>query len=103
MDEMGANIDDGIHAAAESQIKMLDGLIQLLETIVAMEGLSDIAGDDMVLELPEIVVKPPEMPSEADFNGDMLAYQKALKAYELELDSFHKQYGDVNIAYTEDY
>ena len=38
---------------------MLDGLIQVLETVVAMEGLSDVAGDDLELQLPEIVVSDP--------------------------------------------
>ena len=33
---------------------MLDGLIALLETIVAMEGLSDVAGEDMNLDLGDI-------------------------------------------------
>lgn len=39
---MGEGIDDGIHAMADSQIKMLDGLIQLMETVVAMEELGEI-------------------------------------------------------------
>ena len=33
---MSGNIEDGIHAMAQSQIDMLDGLIAFLETIVAM-------------------------------------------------------------------
>ena len=42
---MGAGIDEGIHALAESQVSMLDGLIQLLETIVAMEKIGDVEAD----------------------------------------------------------
>ena len=42
---MGQNVEDGIHAMASSQIEMLDGMIALLETVVAMEKLSAVAGD----------------------------------------------------------
>jgi len=34
---MAKGVDAGIKAMAKDQIKMLDGLIQLLETVVAME------------------------------------------------------------------
>ena len=42
---MGANIEDGIHAMAQSQISMLDGLIAFLQTIVAMQKLGDVDTD----------------------------------------------------------
>jgi len=37
-----ANVGEGIKEIANSQIKMLDSMIQLLETVVAMEELGDI-------------------------------------------------------------
>ena len=47
--DMSDGIDKGIHEMAQSQIKMLDGLIAFLETIVAMQDLgsldSDFSGD----------------------------------------------------------
>ena len=55
---MADGIDEGIHQMAQSQIDMLDGMIQLLETIVAMEKLGDIAsgGDkDNVIDLHDIL------------------------------------------------
>lgn len=42
---MGDDVEAGIHAMAESQIEMLDGMIKLLETVVAMEQLGDIDVD----------------------------------------------------------
>ncbi len=45
-DVMNANIEKGIHALAESQVDMLDAMIQLLETVVAMEELGDIDVDE---------------------------------------------------------
>ena len=44
-DAMGKNIEEGIHAMAKSQIEMIDAMIQLLETVVAMEKLGDIDVD----------------------------------------------------------
>jgi len=52
---MGENVSKGISSMAKSQVKMLDGMIQLLETIVAMEQLGDIDVDtDNILDLSEI-------------------------------------------------
>ena len=54
-DQMNANIENGIHELAASQVAMLDAMIQLLETIVAMEELGDIDVDsDNTLDLGEI-------------------------------------------------
>lgn len=54
---MGADVEKGIHAMAQSQIDMLDGLIALLETIVQMEELGGIdSNGDMTIELPEIFI-----------------------------------------------
>ena len=48
-------VDAGIHALAESQIKMLDGLISLLEAIVQMEKLSEIDLDESgTIDLSEL-------------------------------------------------
>lgn len=54
---MKQGIDDGIKAMAQSQIDMLDGMIQMLETIVAMEKLGDIAGKDDVIDIGDILPK----------------------------------------------
>ena len=62
-DQMNANIEDGIHAMADSQIKMLDAMIQLLETIVAMEELGDIDVDsDGLLNFDEFVDTTTDIP-----------------------------------------
>lgn len=54
-DAMADNVDAGIQAIAKSQIDMLDSMIQLMETIVAMEQLGDIDLDsDNTLDLGEI-------------------------------------------------
>lgn len=45
-DQMNANIENGIHELADSQIQMIDAMIQLLETIVAMEELGNIDVDE---------------------------------------------------------
>ena len=52
--DMSAGIQSGLKEMADGQVEMLDGLIALLETIVAMEGLSDVAGEDMNLDLGDI-------------------------------------------------
>lgn len=51
---MAKGVHEGIKAMAESQIEMLDGMIQLLETVVAMEGLKDIAGTDNKIDLTDL-------------------------------------------------
>jgi len=54
---MAKGVHAGIKAMAESQIEMLDGMIQLLETVVAMEGLKDIAGTDNEIDLTDLFPK----------------------------------------------
>ena len=49
-----AGITKGIQSMAESQVKMLDGLIAMLEIVVAMEQLGDIAGENNVIDLREL-------------------------------------------------
>lgn len=48
------SVTSGIQAASKSQVKMLDGLIAMLEIIVAMEQLGDITGDDTTINLGDI-------------------------------------------------
>ena len=56
--EMDAGVTAGIQDFAHAQVNMLDGMIQLLETIVAMEQLGDIAddgiGDKNIIEIDDI-------------------------------------------------
>lgn len=44
-DAFSGNVTEGIQTFAKSQVEMLDGMIQMLETIVAMEKLGDIDGN----------------------------------------------------------
>lgn len=60
---MAKGVHEGIKAMAESQIEMLDGMIQLLETVVAMEGLKDIAGTDNKIDLTDLF---PEFTADTD-------------------------------------
>ena len=54
-DAFSSNVTEGIQALAKSQSKMLDGLIKLLEAVVAMEKLGDIdVGDNGILDLSEL-------------------------------------------------
>ena len=39
--DMAKGVEDGIHSYAASQVQMLDAAINILETVVAMEGISD--------------------------------------------------------------
>lgn len=57
---MQQSVTDGIQAAAKAQVDMLDGLIQMLEVIVAMEKLSDISGEDTTIDLGDIVIEGPD-------------------------------------------
>ena len=53
--DFAGNVDQGIKDFAHSQVEMLDGMIQLMETIVAMEQLSDVdVNADNKLDLGEI-------------------------------------------------
>lgn len=48
-------VTKGIQELANSQVEMLDGIIKFLETVVQMEELGEIAGDDGVIDLSDIV------------------------------------------------
>lgn len=80
---MKQGIDDGIKAMAQSQIDMLDGMIQMLETIVAMEKLGDIAGEDDVIDIGDILPK-----IEWDENGNPIegTFEKFNKDYKSIVD-----------------
>ena len=52
--DMSNGIDAGLKAMAQSQIDMLDGLIQMLEAIVAMEELGDLDIDGNGIDLSEL-------------------------------------------------
>ena len=57
---MQDSVTKGIQSAAQSQVEMLDGLIAMLEIIVAMEQLGDITGEDTQIDLGDIFVIPPD-------------------------------------------
>jgi len=55
---MSEGIQEGVQELAQNQVEMLDSMISLLETIVAMEALGDLdVNNDMVISVPEIAVK----------------------------------------------
>ena len=65
------SVDAGINAIADSQIKALDGLIAMLELIVAMEQLGDITGEDTTIDLGDIFAvdgKPAALDNIEDIN-----------------------------------
>ena len=51
---MEAGITEGVESIANSQVEALDGLIAMLELIVAMEQLGDITGEDTTIDLGDI-------------------------------------------------
>jgi len=53
-DQMRLGIENGLQEAAKGQVQMLDGMIQVVETMAAMEELGQIAGEDIMLQLPTI-------------------------------------------------
>lgn len=56
-DMMSSGVEDGIHAMAQSQIDMLDAMINLLEAVVAMENIDELTGDDKVLDMTDLFPK----------------------------------------------
>ena len=69
--DLKANVGEGIQEVAKSQIEMLDSMIQLLETIVAMEDLGNIDVDnDNTIEISDIFPK-----LEYDKNGNLVEFE----------------------------
>ena len=66
---MQDSVTSGIQAAAKSQVKMLDGLIAMLEIIVAMEQLGDITGEDTQIDLGDIFVFSDENDVTSEITG----------------------------------
>lgn len=59
-ESLDAGLEDGIHAMAESQVSIWEGIVGLLEVVVQMEELGNIDADnDMIIELPEIGIEDP--------------------------------------------
>jgi len=56
-DAFSGGVTEGIQALAKSQVEMLDGMIQLLETVVAMEKLGNITGGDEEINLTDLFPK----------------------------------------------
>ena len=53
-DAFSSGVTQGIQSLAKSQVKMLDGMIQLLETVVAMEKLGDITGANDTIDIIDL-------------------------------------------------
>ena len=70
-DTMNANVEAAIDQLADSWIEMLDSMIQLLETVVAMENLEDIDVDnDNTIEISDIFPK-----LEYDDKGNVVEFE----------------------------
>lgn len=78
------DVNTGIQKFTQAEAEMLDGYIQLLEVIVAMEGLDDVVGEDMTLDLPDIIFEPPVAP-----DGSVLA--NLVKGYTVPYNRFRKK------------
>ena len=86
-DAFSGGVTEGIQALAQSQVEMLDGMIQLLETVVAMEKLGDIdASGDGHIDLGDLF-------PEIDFQGgtqklkDLAGLDEFIKAAGESLDN----------------
>lgn len=53
---MNKGVQDGVQEIAKGQVEMLDSMIQVVETMVAMEQLGDALGEDIILDLPQIII-----------------------------------------------
>ena len=78
------DVNTGIQKFTQAEAKMLDGYIQLLEVIVAMEGLDDVVGEDMTLDLPDIIFEPPVAPDGSVLDG-------LVKGYTIPYNKFRKK------------
>jgi len=87
IDGLSENVDAGIDKFADEQIKMLDSMIGLLETIAAMEQLGDIDVDENGLDFGDLFLKT--------FNADT-------QAWEIDWTQFNKNY-DNFIKYVKDH
>lgn len=87
--DFSSSITSGIQTMAKSQVDMLDSLIALLETVVAMEGLSDVAGADMNLDLGDIFTFEYDDDNNnivfTGFTEDFKKYQKTIETMPDEL------------------
>lgn len=91
--DMAKDIDKGIKAMAKSQIKLLDGMIAFLETVVALQDikeLDDLAGEDLKITIPELFVTDQNDKAIINENGEMNLSdngERAAKALKQRADS----------------
>jgi len=82
---MKMDVAEGIHAYAHAEVEALDGMIQMLETIVAMQNLSDVAGekgDKNTIEINDLL-------PEIEFDDDGIATNLD------KITTYGKKYGDL--------
>lgn len=90
---MAENVDEGIRSVAKSQVKMLDGLIAMLEIIVAMEQLGDITGEDTTIDLGDIFAVNGQ--AVADENLDLVnGYTDKFKKAQSDLEEYLRDHAD---------
>ena len=86
IDGLSENVDAGIDKFADEQIKMLDSMIGLLETIAAMEQLGDIDVDENGLDFGDLFLKT--------FNADTQAWEIDWTQFNENYDNFIKYVKD---------
>jgi hypothetical protein len=52
--DMKSEVTKGVQAFAASQVKMLDAVIQMLEVVVAMEGLESLADENNEIDISKL-------------------------------------------------
>lgn len=86
---LSSGVTEGIQSVAKAQMNALDGLIQMLELIVAMEELGNIAGEDTTIDLGDIVI---EEPNGAQFNKNYKKWvDKVKKLIDKNDDNYNEQ------------
>ena len=85
--DMKGNVTEGIHDYAQAQVEMLDGMIQVLETIVAMQKLGEITGDDNKIDMTDLF---PEFNMDDENEKHIMNNEKAIKWAEELLSSQNK-------------
>lgn len=95
---MSEGIQKGIETMANSQVDMLDGLIQLLETIVAMEALGDIDTDKNGIDLSDIFTIETGDNGEQSIQEFTETYKKWQDEIKKKLDKNNKEFYDEDLS-----
>lgn len=77
--EMQTGVKSGLSTVAKEQIDMLNGMIQLVETMVAMEQLGDLVGEDIIINLPKLIVEGDDKTNWAKANEQFNEWRKQMR------------------------